>query len=168
MLSPRRWILFPICPWGDSTLLQTVVANLLENAWKFTRDVPGARVSVGSETREGEPIFFVRDNGAGFDPRYSSKLFVPFQRLHSPGEFEGQGIGWLPCSALSSVTEGESGPKASWAKVPRSASPCRHTVSLPLWVLHQVLPPRPPLGPLCRGVGGYPSQDWTRALVESR
>jgi light-regulated signal transduction histidine kinase (bacteriophytochrome) len=66
--------------------------NLLSNAWKFTRNQPNARIELGK--REGAPpVFFVADNGAGFDMTYASKLFGVFQRLHTPAEFEGTGIG---------------------------------------------------------------------------
>ncbi|MEX2535575.1 MAG: PAS domain S-box protein [Trueperaceae bacterium] len=78
---------------GDPELLETLLTNLLENAWKFTRNTVKARIGVGCERKRGEFVFFVRDNGAGFDPEYSRKLFMPFQRLHSPGEFEGHGVG---------------------------------------------------------------------------
>jgi light-regulated signal transduction histidine kinase (bacteriophytochrome) len=78
---------------GDHGLLRTLLANLLENAWKFTRNTADPRISVGRELKRGSYAFFVRDNGAGFDQEYSRKLFKPFQRLHSPGEFEGNGVG---------------------------------------------------------------------------
>ncbi len=75
---------------GDARLLKVVLENLLGNAWKFTQHREAAVVAFG---RTGEDAFFVRDNGAGFDMRYAAKLFSPFQRLHSPQEFEGSGIG---------------------------------------------------------------------------
>lgn len=78
---------------GDPRLLRVVLQNLLANAWKFTRGRAGARVEVGRTGWEGEPAFYVRDNGAGFDMAYAHKLFRPFQRLHSTREFEGSGIG---------------------------------------------------------------------------
>lgn len=78
---------------GDERLLRTMMRNLLENAWKMTRNSVPARVEVGASVGEGENAFFVRDNGAGFDPQYADRLFRPFQRLHSTKEFEGQGIG---------------------------------------------------------------------------
>jgi light-regulated signal transduction histidine kinase (bacteriophytochrome) len=70
-----------------------VFDNLLANAWKFTRKRDGARIEVGTRREDGREVFFVRDNGAGFDPAYSSKLFGAFQRLHTVAEFEGTGIG---------------------------------------------------------------------------
>jgi light-regulated signal transduction histidine kinase (bacteriophytochrome) len=78
---------------GDSRLVAVLFENLLGNAWKFTSKRTGARIEVGSERRDGETVFFVRDNGAGFDMEYATKLFAPFQRLHDATEFEGTGIG---------------------------------------------------------------------------
>jgi len=75
---------------GDSGLARSLLQNLLGNAWKFTRQREDARIEFG-HSREGE--FFVRDNGAGFDPQYTDKLFRPFQRLHSDADFAGHGIG---------------------------------------------------------------------------
>ena len=71
-----------------------MLENLLRNAWKFSRKSERARIELGAKTDPaGSTVFFVRDNGAGFDPTYASKLFQPFQRLHSALEFEGTGIG---------------------------------------------------------------------------
>jgi signal transduction histidine kinase len=78
---------------GDRTLLRAALQNLLGNAWKFTRQQPEARIEVGGGVRDGLPVFWVRDNGAGFDMTFVGKLFAPFQRLHSRSEFEGTGIG---------------------------------------------------------------------------
>lgn len=78
---------------GDSRLLRIVLENLLRNAWKFSRNVEHARIELGTRQEDGRTVFFVRDNGAGFDPMYKSKLFQPFQRLHVPRDFEGTGIG---------------------------------------------------------------------------
>jgi PAS domain S-box-containing protein len=79
---------------GDPRLLHIVFANLLDNAWKFTSRHEHAHVVVGTvEDPDHGHAFFVRDDGAGFDPRYASKLFVAFQRLHSLEEFPGTGIG---------------------------------------------------------------------------
>jgi light-regulated signal transduction histidine kinase (bacteriophytochrome) len=78
---------------ADPDLVRIALENLLGNAWKFSSRTSGARVEVGSEERDGETVYFVRDNGAGFDMQYSGKLFKPFQRLHHADEFEGTGIG---------------------------------------------------------------------------
>jgi PAS domain S-box-containing protein len=78
---------------ADGRLLRVALQNLIGNAWKFTGKSPAARIEVGRERKNGKTAFFVRDNGAGFDPAYTQKLFGPFQRLHSESEFEGTGIG---------------------------------------------------------------------------
>gem|GEM_PF-1580466 len=78
---------------GNERLLRVVLQNLLGNAWKFTRATPEARIEVGTTWHDGREVYFVRDNGAGFDMAYAHKLFGAFQRLHSTSEFEGTGIG---------------------------------------------------------------------------
>jgi PAS domain S-box-containing protein len=79
---------------ADPHLVRVALGNLLGNAWKFTRHAAAPRIEVGA-LAEGGPsrVFYVRDNGAGFDMRYVEKLFKPFQRLHRSTEFEGTGIG---------------------------------------------------------------------------
>jgi PAS domain S-box-containing protein len=78
---------------GDSRLIRLALDNLLSNAWKFTAKREHAIIGVGAIRQHREPVFFVRDNGAGFDMRYADKLYDPFQRLHTAAEFEGSGIG---------------------------------------------------------------------------
>lgn len=78
---------------GDARLLQLVLENLLGNAWKFTGKQQHAKIEFGVTEPEGERVYFVRDNGAGFDKAYADKLFSAFRRLHSPKEFSGIGIG---------------------------------------------------------------------------
>ena len=79
---------------GDPDLLRVALDNLLGNAWKFTSKRPHAHIEVGRAAPvEGRPVFFVRDDGAGFDMRYAHKLFGAFQRLHPMSEFPGTGIG---------------------------------------------------------------------------
>lgn len=78
---------------GDPNLLRIALENLLGNACKFTQNSDPARISFGSESRDGNQSYFVQDNGVGFNMRFAHKLFGPFQRLHSDKEFEGTGIG---------------------------------------------------------------------------
>jgi signal transduction histidine kinase len=78
---------------ADEGLMVVVLENLLRNAWKYTSKIEVAQIEFGyAENGEGT-VYFVRDNGAGFNPRYADRLFRPFQRLHSPNEFPGTGIG---------------------------------------------------------------------------
>jgi light-regulated signal transduction histidine kinase (bacteriophytochrome) len=78
---------------GDRGLLNIVFENLLGNAWKFSRNQPRARIEFAQTEAGEEPVYFIRDNGAGFDMAYAAKLFGVFQRLHNASEFEGTGIG---------------------------------------------------------------------------
>ncbi|GIK25783.1 MAG: hypothetical protein BroJett006_20290 [Betaproteobacteria bacterium] len=78
---------------ADAELIEVALRRLLHNAWKFTGQAPHARIEFGAAEANGERIFFVADNGAGFNPAYASNLFRPFFRLHRPDEFPGAGIG---------------------------------------------------------------------------
>ena len=78
---------------ADASLLTQVFVNLISNAVKFTQRTEQAIVEIGSRRDEGSTVFFVRDNGAGFDMRYAANLFLPFQRLHRQDEFSGTGVG---------------------------------------------------------------------------
>ncbi len=95
--APERRVEFVIADTlkvkGDPTMLEVVLRNLLDNAWKFTGGHETAQIEVGSVDMVGKTVFFVRDDGAGFDMKFSDKLFKPFQRLHAATEFPGLGIG---------------------------------------------------------------------------
>ena len=95
--EPARAIDFVVAPglWanGDPTLLRLVLQNLLGNAVKFSARNRDARIEFGSTVDGGSTVFFVRDNGAGFDMRFAEKMFGMFQRLHSANEFPGTGVG---------------------------------------------------------------------------
>ncbi|NEP17657.1 MAG: response regulator [Leptolyngbya sp. SIO4C1] len=95
--EPDRTIQWQIEPlpavWCDRTLMQTVWQNLLENAVKFTRFEPVAKITVGSQAQGQSTVFFVKDNGVGFDAHQAEKIFGIFQQAHSSRDFEGTGIG---------------------------------------------------------------------------
>jgi len=95
--EPERKVEVTIAPGAsvlaDSGLLCVVMENLLGNAWKYTSKLPRAMIEFGSSESNGETVFFVRDNGAGFDPMYADRLFQPFQRLHVQSDFPGTGVG---------------------------------------------------------------------------
>ena len=78
---------------ADEGLMQVVLENLLGNAWKYTSKIENAEIEFGYGEEEVGTVYFVRDNGAGFNPRYADRLFRPFQRLHSQSEFTGTGVG---------------------------------------------------------------------------
>ena len=78
---------------GDRTLLRQAMVNLVGNAFKFTRRRSDPRVEIGSTTEQDETVCYVKDNGVGFDMQFAGKLFGVFERLHSPDEFEGTGVG---------------------------------------------------------------------------
>jgi light-regulated signal transduction histidine kinase (bacteriophytochrome) len=77
----------------DLRLGRALFDNLVGNAWKFTANVPSARIEFGGSENSGTRTLFVRDNGAGFDMAHAGKLFAPFERLHTQGEFPGTGVG---------------------------------------------------------------------------
>jgi len=89
------WEIHPLpAVWADHALLRQALVNLVSNAVKFTGARAEAKIEIGcAPNTNGETVIFIRDNGAGFDPKYASKLFGVFQRLHSSAEFEGTGIG---------------------------------------------------------------------------
>ncbi len=97
LAQPERVVTFVNQPGvvadGDPPLLRAVLDNLLGNAWKFTSARSDARIAFGCRQEEGRTVYFVQDNGAGFDMAYADRLFAPFQRLHQASEFAGTGIG---------------------------------------------------------------------------
>jgi PAS domain S-box-containing protein len=89
-----EWIIAPgVAAAGDSGLLRVLLQNLIGNAWKYSSRREDARIEFGVTQQDGRPVYFVRDNGAGFDMAYAKKLFGAFQRLHTAAEFPGSGIG---------------------------------------------------------------------------
>jgi light-regulated signal transduction histidine kinase (bacteriophytochrome) len=97
LTHPHRHVTVDIQPdmqvLGDERLLGILLDNLIGNAWKYTRRIDHAEIKIGETSVDGQPVFFVNDNGAGFDMQYANKLFVPFQRLHGNQDFPGEGIG---------------------------------------------------------------------------
>jgi signal transduction histidine kinase len=95
--SPERKVDVTIAPGlmaeADSDLCFVVLQNLIGNAWKYSSKVALAEITVGARQQDGETVFYVRDNGAGYDPENADRLFGAFQRLHAPSEFEGSGVG---------------------------------------------------------------------------
>lgn len=95
--DPSRRVEFVIADvplaYGDGRLLRIAIENLLRNSWKYTSMHEHAKIEFGASSENGQKLYFVRDDGAGFDPRHANRLFHPFQRLHSPAEFPGNGIG---------------------------------------------------------------------------
>ena len=96
-LNPDRSIVFSAIDIAnarcDRRLMKVAIHNLIENAWKFSDRVDEAKIEFGTKMIDGKRVFFVKDNGAGFEMKYKEKLFTPFQRLHPSEEFEGTGIG---------------------------------------------------------------------------
>ncbi|RME03460.1 MAG: PAS domain-containing sensor histidine kinase [Planctomycetota bacterium] len=91
----------------DERLFYIALENLLGNAWKFTSKTPNPSVEFGKKLQNHEEVFFIRDNGAGFDMAYANKLFIPFQRLHSQKEFDGTGIGLATVQRIIHRHEGK-------------------------------------------------------------
>jgi signal transduction histidine kinase len=91
---------------ADKGLIQIVMQNLLRNAWKFTGRNESARIEFGCKQDRADSIYFVRDNGAGFDQRMADRLFKPFQRLHTESEFSGSGIGLATVQRIIGRHEG--------------------------------------------------------------
>jgi PAS domain S-box-containing protein len=114
--TERRNIAWEIHPLGavqaDRSLLRLALVNLFSNAVKFTRNRAQAKIEIGcAPSGEGETVIFIRDNGAGFNPKYTAKLFGAFQRLHNREQFEGTGIG---LANVRRIIEGHGG--RTWAE----------------------------------------------------
>jgi len=109
--DPDREIVLDIMPDvvcdADEGLLQIGMNNLLSNAWKYSQNSPQSRIEFGMESRNDSKVFYVKDNGAGFDMQYVAKLFKPFQRLHGDDEFEGTGIGLATVARVISRHKGK-------------------------------------------------------------
>ena len=95
-----------LCASGDLSLLRIALENLLDNAWKFTSSTEQPRIEFGAQQRNGRRVYFISDNGAGFDMKYSEQIFNAFQRLHSPQEYPGTGVG---LSIVSRIIERHGG-----------------------------------------------------------
>jgi two-component system NtrC family sensor kinase len=95
--DPKRPVTIIVAPSlvvdADSALLRVVLENLLGNAWKYTSKQPSSHIEFGTQSQHSQTIYFVRDNGAGFNMEHASRLFAPFKRLHDDREFPGTGIG---------------------------------------------------------------------------
>ena len=104
-LSPGRQALVEVHPglrvWADASLLRIAVRNLVENAWKFSSRRDATRIELGlSQETDEQSVFFVRDNGCGFDMAYADKLFQNFHRLHGPDVYPGTGVGLVTVSRV--------------------------------------------------------------------
>ena len=95
--APERCVVFTIADnlsvQADAAMLRAAIGNLLGNAWKYTGKKDNATIEFGQKQDGGRTVFYLRDNGAGFDMQYADRLFGPFQRMHRENEFEGTGIG---------------------------------------------------------------------------
>lgn len=116
-----NWIAQPgVMVEADPRLMRIAFENLIGNAWKFTARTPGATVTFGSAPQNGKIVYFLRDNGAGFEMQYVDRLFTAFQRLHGEREFKGSGIGLATVSRIirrhhgSIWAEGEPGKGATF------------------------------------------------------
>lgn len=109
--APERQVDFVIQPGltavADPALMRIVMANLLQNAWKYTAQKQDARIEFLSGQRDGMPVFKVRDNGVGFEMAQAARLFQPFQRLHAESEYSGTGIGLALVQRIIRRHEGE-------------------------------------------------------------
>lgn len=115
--EPNRRVSIVIAPalfaFADKDQVRILLDNLLRNAWKYSGPTDQPRIEFGQCESHGEQVFFVRDNGVGFDMAYADKLFKPFQRLHSEGEFQGTGIGLATAARVVRHHSGRIWPEAS-------------------------------------------------------
>jgi signal transduction histidine kinase len=132
-MEPQRKIAIQVGPladaWADPLLLRQLFENLFANAFKFTRRTENAAIEVHGQHQDGESIYLVRDNGAGFDMQYADRLFTIAQRLHGDDEFEGTGIG---LSIVQRIIERHGGRISAQAEVDKGAC---FTVALPYQAL---------------------------------
>ncbi len=95
--EPDRNVTLAIAPGhfarGDAALLRIALDNIISNAWKYTRGIDSAYIEFGSTAENGKRIFYIKDNGIGFEPKYKNKIFAPFQRAHNSDDYPGTGIG---------------------------------------------------------------------------
>ena len=101
---------------GDQRMLASMMENLLNNAWKYSAKATQAKVEFGSEQQKNKTVYFIKDNGAGFDMEKSDKLFGTFQRLHSEKEFTGTGIGLATVKRIINKHKGDIWAKAEKGK----------------------------------------------------
>jgi len=121
--APDRQVEFQICPdikvECDPYLIQVVMENLISNAWKFTGKNRFARIEFGQKVADGKSVYYVKDNGVGFDMKYAAKLFSPFHRLHTMSEFPGTGVG---LATVQRIVQGHGGKVWAEAEVDKGAT----------------------------------------------
>ena len=134
--QPDRHVDFTICSRlvanGDPRLLRVAMENLLGNAWKYTSRVSRPTIEFGADLTNGHPVYFVRDDGVGFDMSYADRLFVAFQRLHGEKEFEGTGIGLATVERIVHRHGGEIHAERQVVAARLSTSACPQSRSLPV------------------------------------
>ena len=121
--EPERRVVVEIAEgleiWADEALVSVVLDQLLGNAWKYTRSRADARIEVGVRRSGGRAVFYVRDNGVGFDMARAGRLFTPFVRLHDGAQFEGHGLG---LASVRRIVERHGGEVRAEARVGEGAT----------------------------------------------